>query len=714
MEFGISQNISLFNIEAEEAVLGAILLDPAAIATALPLLPSEAFSLQAHKIIYQAAIALHKENKPTDLLHLVTHLNDKKRLTEVGGQSKLATLVERTVSGANIKQYIDLVIEKYHVRLQRGIGADLVAGRLSLEEAKKALDRISLTKASKEDRLRQELLNLSKETDTLAFKLKITEISRKTGMSRRDIEEEITRFATKKSERKPQLYMGSKFLTMEFGGGLKWLFPGILPALGVSLWGGDAGVGKTTLAFDCAVSLLNEEEFLGELPTKKGKVLFVCSDELPGYAQDKLTGRSAPHEDSWAALVHWDVSQWDILEKAVEQLQPDLILIDNFSSIHRESTFDENSSLAKMNVYRLESLSETHGCGIILLHHLSKNPDAKGVNRFRGASAIIAAVSTAAILEKSPNGETRIVSFPKMRGAEPNQYTVELDRMTGRYKVWSGGVEEEVKSLSQQLLDFFKASPLGRFELEEIKTVVQAEAQTLRKTLDRLIQKGLVVKRQSLQNFRNKVWGLAETVSHLIYPPPPEAEDCLTTETQLQQDVSSLDKSLDNTRQSLDTLKLSNDETQSQQNVESLDTLPEQIGGGQGSTELKWLLQLLSDMEGAGTARTVHPRFTSEEQVNKLYEKAVLKGEQCMDQLLATCSGYWDKLNVAVDVVYKLLNETELRPGQRVKVGSHYGHLSAKNCVGWFVTWDKLSSSEVKRVGEPPAGAIAPEQIQLA
>ena len=55
------------NLEAEEAVLGGILLDPDAIGRVADLLQPEAFYLNAHREIFRTALMLHSQGKPTDL-----------------------------------------------------------------------------------------------------------------------------------------------------------------------------------------------------------------------------------------------------------------------------------------------------------------------------------------------------------------------------------------------------------------------------------------------------------------------------------------------------------------------------------------------------------------------------------------------------------------------------------------------------------------------
>ncbi len=110
---GASDRLPPQNVEAEEAILGGILLDPEAMGRIYDHLSPEAFSLEAHRIIYRAATFLHTQGKPTDLMSVTTWLADHNCLEKVGGTNKLVQLVDRTVSAVNIDQYAALVMDKY-------------------------------------------------------------------------------------------------------------------------------------------------------------------------------------------------------------------------------------------------------------------------------------------------------------------------------------------------------------------------------------------------------------------------------------------------------------------------------------------------------------------------------------------------------------------------------------------------------------------------
>jgi replicative DNA helicase len=114
------------NIEVEEAILGGILLDPEAIGRVSDRLTAEAFYIKAHREIYQAALRLHAQGKPTDLLAVTSWLADNDILTRIGGRNKLATLVDRTVSAVNIDALAGLVMDKYLRRQLIKAGGEIV------------------------------------------------------------------------------------------------------------------------------------------------------------------------------------------------------------------------------------------------------------------------------------------------------------------------------------------------------------------------------------------------------------------------------------------------------------------------------------------------------------------------------------------------------------------------------------------------------------
>ena len=130
------------NVEAEESILGGILLDPQGMGRVAEILAPEAFYLQAHQQIYRAALRLYHQNQPTDLISVTNWLQDRGELEQAGGSAKLAQLVDRTVSAVNIDGYGALVQDKYLRRRLISAGNEIAAlGYDTAQALESVLDR---------------------------------------------------------------------------------------------------------------------------------------------------------------------------------------------------------------------------------------------------------------------------------------------------------------------------------------------------------------------------------------------------------------------------------------------------------------------------------------------------------------------------------------------------------------------------------------------
>lgn len=97
------------NIEAEQAVLGALLIDPDAIIKAAPIVHADDFYLEKHAWIFQAISALHERREPIDFLTLVTELERVGKIDDVGGSAYIAGLINATPTAIHIDQYAHIV-----------------------------------------------------------------------------------------------------------------------------------------------------------------------------------------------------------------------------------------------------------------------------------------------------------------------------------------------------------------------------------------------------------------------------------------------------------------------------------------------------------------------------------------------------------------------------------------------------------------------------
>ncbi|AST05934.1 replicative DNA helicase [Anoxybacillus flavithermus] len=104
------------NIEAEQAVLGAILLEPSALTTASEILIPEDFYRAAHQKIFRTMLQLSDRGEPVDLVTVTSELADANALEEVGGVSYLTELANAVPTAANVHYYAKIVEEKSILR----------------------------------------------------------------------------------------------------------------------------------------------------------------------------------------------------------------------------------------------------------------------------------------------------------------------------------------------------------------------------------------------------------------------------------------------------------------------------------------------------------------------------------------------------------------------------------------------------------------------
>src|SRR5919202_3961425 len=75
------------NVEAEQAVLGSLLLDPDAITQVAAFLRAEDFYLEKHRWIYETMLDLHDRRDPIDFLSVISGLEQRGRLRDIGGSA---------------------------------------------------------------------------------------------------------------------------------------------------------------------------------------------------------------------------------------------------------------------------------------------------------------------------------------------------------------------------------------------------------------------------------------------------------------------------------------------------------------------------------------------------------------------------------------------------------------------------------------------------
>lgn len=103
-------------IEAEQSLLGGILIDSGGLPAALEILKGDEFYRDTHRVIFRAFQELFERNEPIDLVTTADFLASKNQLEGVGGAAYLASLAEMVPSAANVATYARIINEKALLR----------------------------------------------------------------------------------------------------------------------------------------------------------------------------------------------------------------------------------------------------------------------------------------------------------------------------------------------------------------------------------------------------------------------------------------------------------------------------------------------------------------------------------------------------------------------------------------------------------------------
>lgn len=113
------------SIEAEQSVLGAILLEPDSIIKASEIISPGDFYRSSHRIIYSACLEVYEDQSIIDIMCLQERLKAKNELDNIGGISYLADLLNTTPTAANIIHYAKIIREKAILRRIAGWAYEL-------------------------------------------------------------------------------------------------------------------------------------------------------------------------------------------------------------------------------------------------------------------------------------------------------------------------------------------------------------------------------------------------------------------------------------------------------------------------------------------------------------------------------------------------------------------------------------------------------------
>ncbi len=144
------------NVEAEQSVLGTILLSDHSLSTVVEILTSDDFYKDNHKLIFEVMILLFEKNEPQDIITVSNLLKDKNQLDDAGGVAYLATLTSIVPVTSNLLYYSKIIREKAVLRNLITVNTDIASrcyeeqGDIDtlVDEAEQAIFEIARSKSN--------------------------------------------------------------------------------------------------------------------------------------------------------------------------------------------------------------------------------------------------------------------------------------------------------------------------------------------------------------------------------------------------------------------------------------------------------------------------------------------------------------------------------------------------------------------------------------
>ena len=137
MEETIIKRVMPNSLEAEQSVIGSMIMDRDAIITASEILHKDDFYYQQYGIIFEAMVELFTAGQPVDLVTLQNKLKEKDVPEEISSLGFVRELLASVPTSANIKYYATIVsenaIKRRLIRVTEGIENECYAGKESLE-----------------------------------------------------------------------------------------------------------------------------------------------------------------------------------------------------------------------------------------------------------------------------------------------------------------------------------------------------------------------------------------------------------------------------------------------------------------------------------------------------------------------------------------------------------------------------------------------------
>ena len=331
--------------EAEQSLLGGLLLNSTAYATVSDLITADDFFSAQHRTIFAAIVTQLADSKPVDVISTFENLQRAGKAAEVGGMQYLNALAASLPNAGHLRRYAEIIVERATLRSiikQADIAATKAFGGESaasiLDSAKTAFGGL------------QEARNLA-------------------------------------SKRVPLLSLSE---LREQAIDAPWLVKHVIPAESIGMMYGGSGTFKSFIAVDAALHVAHGLPWMGRR-TKQGPVLYIAAEGGSGlwprivawHRARRLQWSDVPLHVVPAAL-DLTADAWRVVEAAqAKGVHPAMVIVDTLSQTYA----GEENSANEIAAYFRElgtRFRQLWGCSVLILHHTGH----LATERPRGSSAM--------------------------------------------------------------------------------------------------------------------------------------------------------------------------------------------------------------------------------------------------------------------------------------------------------------------------------------
>ncbi|MDE2100188.1 MAG: AAA family ATPase [Patescibacteria group bacterium] len=395
------------SIEAEQAVLGSLLLEPALLTDVSESISSVDFYRKAHRMVYAAIIELQGAGATIDSLTVAQALKDKGVLDDIGGRQYLIDLALGVSTPANAAYYARIVSDKAILRNLIHAGNEIISRAYEDTEAAPVVGRA----------------------------------------------EELIRKAVGKQIRAALDFTPkpiSELMNKEFED-IRWAIEDLLPE-GLTILAGDPKVGKSWLALDICLAVASGTKIMGDYETSRGEVLYLALEDSERRLCDRITLVAQEDGANENAPLYYEINIPNMAFGGLEDLDdwltahPNcrLVVIDTLARFMPTGEKGVNAYQSDtVTVAPLQRLALKHRIAMIAVHHVRKQKSDDIFGQISGSHGITGVADASWVLQRARTESTGRLTVTG-RDIKEMQLVAEFNEDTHRWTL-IGDVRQEAR-----------------------------------------------------------------------------------------------------------------------------------------------------------------------------------------------------------------------------------------------------------------------------